>query len=425
MECWPLRERERDIEFKAYCNNYCLAVMERLQGPMNPCFFGDHSDLGCLEQEFVTTESLKIEEEAAHFSNSMLEDKMPFLQMLQSVGSPHFLPFKEPSFQTLLRLQHLKKPCEVYTYFPEMETQIQALELESCVTNDIVELHSPMKSETMHIQHPHSASYLEATVSSECNQEKPNSAEKHCIESNSGSPPPWANPQSWPKHTQFSKSLPIVTRERKKRKRARPTKNKEEVENQRMTHIAVERNRRRQMNDHLNVLRSLMPSSYIQRGDQASIIGGAIDFVKELEQLLHSLEAQKRMRKNKEGNESSTVVPSDGFFILPQCRIGSDEGNCGEEVKAENKSEVAEIEVTVIQTHVNLKIHSQRRPGQLLKAIVALEDLRLTVLHLNITSSESSVLYSFNLKMEDECKLGSADEIASKVHQIFSLINGS
>ena len=135
------------------------------------------------------------------------------------------------------------------------------------------------------------------------------------------------------------------------------------------------------------------------KGDQASIIGGAIDFVKELEQLLHSLEAQKRMRKNKEGNESSTVVPSNGFFILPQFRIGSDEGNCGEEVKAENKSEVAEIEVTVIQTHVNLKIHSQRRPGQLLKAIVALEDLRLTVLHLNITSSESSVLYSFNLKV--------------------------
>ena len=228
-------------------------------------FFGDHSDLGCLEQGFVTTESLKIEEEAAHFSNSMFEDKMPFLQMLQSVGSPHFLPFKEPSFQTLLRLQHLKKPCEVYTYFPGMDTQIQALELESCVTNDIVELHSPMKSETMDIQHPHSASCLEATVSSECNQEKPNSAEKHCIESNSGSPPPWANPQSWPKHTQFSKSLPIVSRERKKRKRARPTKNKEEVENQRMTHIAVERNRRRQMNDHLNVLRSLMPASYIQR----------------------------------------------------------------------------------------------------------------------------------------------------------------
>ncbi|GMY09112.1 transcription factor bHLH67-like [Fagus crenata] len=398
--------------------------MERLQGPIDPCFFGE------LEQEFVTTESLKFEEEA-NFSTPMLEDKMPFLQMLQSVGSPHFLPFKEPSFQTLLRLQHLKKPCEDYTYFPEMETQIQALELESCITHDIVELHSPMKSETMDLQHPHSTSCLDG-MSSECNQEKPNSSEKHCIESNSaGSPPPWStNPQqSWPnKQTHFSKSLPAVTRERRKRKRTRPTKNKEEVENQRMTHIAVERNRRRQMNDHLNVLRSLMPTSYIQRGDQASIIGGAIDFVKELEQLLHSLEAQKIMRKNKETGEGGSTVPalpSNGFFMLQQCRIGSAEGNCGEEVKAENKSELAEIEVTVIQTHVNLKIHCQKRPGQLLKAIVALEDLRLTVLHLNITSSDTSVFYSFNLKMEDECKLGSADEIASKVHQIFSFINGS
>lgn len=55
-----------------------------------------------------------------------------------------------------------------------------------------------------------------------------------------------------------------VTR-RKRRRRQRSCKNKEEAESQRMTHIAVERNRRRLMNDHLAVLRSLMPESYIQR----------------------------------------------------------------------------------------------------------------------------------------------------------------
>ena len=124
--------------------------------------------------------------------------------------------------------------------------------------------------------------------------------------------------------------------------------------------------------------------------------------MKELEQLLHSLEAKKRTRKNQEegdGGDSAVAVTSDGtLFMSPQCRIGSEEGY-GEEVKAENKSDVAEIEVTVIQTHVNLKIQCRRRPGLLLKAIVALEDLRLTVLHLNITSSDSSVLYSFNLKV--------------------------
>lgn len=58
----------------------------------------------------------------------------------------------------------------------------------------------------------------------------------------------------------------VTTKEVKsKRKRARTSKTSEEVESQRMTHIAVERNRRKQMNEHLRVLRSLMPGSYVQR----------------------------------------------------------------------------------------------------------------------------------------------------------------
>lgn len=184
---------------------------------------------------------------------------MPIFEMLQSVKSPQFLPIKEPSFQTLLRLQHLKKPWDCYSSTPEMEAQIQSLEFESCITNEVVELHSPVKSETMDLQH----SCLEGW-SSECNQDQPSSTENHCIEGISACPPPWANSESWPKQIHFPKSLP-VTRERRKRKRIKPTKNKEDVESQRITHIAVERNRRRQMNDHLNVLRSLMPTSYIQR----------------------------------------------------------------------------------------------------------------------------------------------------------------
>ena len=58
---------------------------------------------------------------------------------------------------------------------------------------------------------------------------------------------------------------PVAASGRRKRRRTRSVKNKEQVENQRMTHIAVERNRRRQMNEHLAVLRSLMPASYVQR----------------------------------------------------------------------------------------------------------------------------------------------------------------
>lgn len=207
-------------------------------------FFGE---VNYLEQALYDTESLRLEEEEEH-----LEDNMPFLQMLQSVESPaQFLnPLKEPNFQTLLRIQHMKKPWEGIAYIPTMESQFHSsattLDLESCVTHDMLEMQqSPVKSESnelqqLQLQHTFSASCVEK-MNNECNQE-PQETTQTCHKSQLSS-----------------------AREKRKRKRTRPTKNKEDVENQRMTHIAVERNRRRQMNDHLSVLRSLMPPSYIQR----------------------------------------------------------------------------------------------------------------------------------------------------------------
>lgn len=55
------------------------------------------------------------------------------------------------------------------------------------------------------------------------------------------------------------------SKKKKRKRKARVCKNTEEAETQRMTHIAVERNRRKQMNEHLAVLRSIMPESYVQR----------------------------------------------------------------------------------------------------------------------------------------------------------------
>lgn len=58
---------------------------------------------------------------------------------------------------------------------------------------------------------------------------------------------------------------PVTNTNRKRRRRTKSCKNKEEMESQRMNHIAVERNRRKQMNEYLAVIRSLMPTSYVQR----------------------------------------------------------------------------------------------------------------------------------------------------------------
>ncbi|KAG8073777.1 hypothetical protein GUJ93_ZPchr0006g45959 [Zizania palustris] len=197
---------------------------------------------------------------------------------------------------------------------------------------------------------------------------------------------------------------------RRKRRRTKAVKNKEEIESQRMTHIAVERNRRRQMNEYLAVLRSLMPPSYAQRGDQASIVGGAINYVKELEQLLQSLEVQKSLKKRTGVTDGAGDSPFASFFSFPQYSTSSSVGSPGNassvvgedtagSAESGRQAAIADIEVTMVEGHASLKVLARRRPKQLLKLVVGLQQLRIPPLHLNVTTIDAMVLYSFSLKV--------------------------
>nr|VDD27722.1 unnamed protein product [Brassica oleracea] len=291
-----------------------------------------------------------LEEQFSHISENAINEKTPFLQMLQCIE-----PEPNQILQSLL--------------------QSQTLDPESCLTLETIK-RDPGQEEDP-VKDPKTEDGAEAKV-----------------------------------------------KEKRKRKRTTTPKNKDEVESQRMTHIAVERNRRRQMNEHLNSLRSLMPPTFLQRGDQASIVGGAIDYIKELEQLLQSLEAEKQSEGASENPKTascsssssractnssvSSISPTseDGFTV----RFGG--------------GETVEVEATVIQNHVSLKVRCKRGRGQILRAIISIENLKLSILHLTISTSFDFVFYSFNLKIEDGCKVRSADEIATAVHQIFEQING-
>ncbi|XP_028780865.1 transcription factor bHLH94-like [Neltuma alba] len=216
---------------------------------------------------------------------------------------------------------------------------------------------------------------------------------------------------------------------RPKRRRPRTRKNQQEIENQRMTHIAVERNRRKQMNDYLSVLRSLMPDSYVQRGDQASIIGGAINFVKELEHRLQFLGSQKQTEGTCESSPPAKL-PFSEFFTFPQYSTTSC-GGCdnnsaaagGGSVGEAIQSGIADIEVTMVESHANLKIRSKKRPKQLLKIVSSLHSMRLTILHLNVTTTAQIALYCLSVKVEDDCKLGSVDDVAAALFQMMDSIH--
>jgi hypothetical protein len=165
------------------------------------------------------------------------------------------------------------------------------------------------------------------------------------------------------------------------------------------------------------------------QGDQASIIGGAIEFIRELEQLIQCLESQKRRRLygGSGGDAPRPVVdaptsiqqhqPQPPPFIPPATLpfpTASGGGSAGDgaakildldvggglrEEVAENKSVLADIEVRALGPDAMIKILSRRRPGQLIRTIAALEEMQMSILHTNITTIEQTVLYSFNVKV--------------------------
>ncbi|KAG0503532.1 hypothetical protein HPP92_003604 [Vanilla planifolia] len=227
---------------------------------------------------------------------------------------------------------------------------------------------------------------------------------------------------------------------------------------QKMSHITVERNRRKQMNDHLAVLRSLMPCFYVKRGDQASIIGGVVDYIKELQQLLQSLEAKKQRKAYvdvlsprpassprpppfpasprpsplcsprvglpisprtpqpgspyKPGRTPQAYVPSPSQESSPSVETPAD-------VAANSRTQVADVEVKFCGANVLLKTVSHRIPGQVLKIIAVLEGLELEILHVSISTVDDTMLFSFTIKIGIECEL-SAEELAQEVQQTFS-----
>ncbi|CAH2070143.1 unnamed protein product [Thlaspi arvense] len=264
---------------------------------------------------------------------------------------------------------------------------------------------------------------------------------------------------------------------------------------QKMSHVTVERNRRKQMNEHLTVLRSLMPCFYVKRGDQASIIGGVVEYISELQQVLQSLEAKKQ-RKTYAEVLSPRLVPSPrpsppvlsprkpplsprinhhqihhhlllppisprtpqptspyrahppqlplipqpplrSYSSLASCSSLGDpppyspassssspsvssnhESSVINELVANSKSALADVEVKFSGANVLLKTVSHKIPGQVMKIIAALEDLALEILQVNINTVDETMLNSFTIKIGIECQL-SAEELAQQIQQTF------
>ncbi|XP_062227626.1 transcription factor SPEECHLESS-like [Phragmites australis] len=249
------------------------------------------------------------------------------------------------------------------------------------------------------------------------------------------------------------------------------------------SHITVERNRRKQMNEHLTVLRSLMPCFYVKRGDQASIIGGVVDYIKELQQQLQSLEAKKQRKAYTENilsprppaccsprlplplKSTPPMSPRPAVPISPRTppKPGSPYKTCRLPLPlsppastyvspamtpthepaastyllpsldaiaaklcafASNKlqavpANLPDVKVEFAGANLVVKTVSHRVPGQAVKVIASLESRSLEILHAKISTVDDTAVNSFTIKIGIECDL-SAEELVQEIQHAFS-----
>ena len=117
--------------------------------------------------------------------------------------------------------------------------------------------------------------------------------------------------------------------------------------------------------------------------------------MKELEQLQQFLEANN-LANQQQPNQNLFS----NFFTFPQYSTHpTTTTSAPVDAVAVRGSSVADIEVMMVESHANIKLSTKKQPKQLLKLVAGFQSIGLTILHLNITTVDQSVLYCFSVKV--------------------------
>ncbi|MCO5583883.1 hypothetical protein L7F22_037799 [Adiantum nelumboides] len=201
--------------------------------------------------------------------------------------------------------------------------------------------------------------------------------------------------------------------------------------------LVAERKRRKKLNERLYSLRALVPK--ITKMDRASILGDAIEYVKELQKQVKELQEEllETREDDIEHNPASLLQLDDGagghFIDENGNAIRADEGQCSlktdhikipaeiNERRLEDLSQPMQVEVSKIDGQLfSLRIFCEKRPGVFIKLMQALDVLGLDVLHANITTFRGLVLNVFNAETRDK-EFMQAEQVKESLLEMASL----
>lgn len=141
-------------------------------------------------------------------------------------------------------------------------------------------------------------------------------------------------------------------------------------------HVAAERKRREKMQQQSVALATMVPD--LTKTDKISILGSTIQYVKQLEEKVKTLEEQNARRTS---SESSTVFEGKGHISSTDKQHTSCPSGSAESVGGDSNSSV---EVTIHENTVLLKICCERRSGVLVMIISKLESLGLSIMNTSV-----------------------------------------
>ncbi|KAK9167851.1 hypothetical protein Scep_003042 [Stephania cephalantha] len=215
--------------------------------------------------------------------------------------------------------------------------------------------------------------------------------------------------------------------------------------------LVAERKRRKKLNDRLYALRALVPK--ITKMDRASILGDAIEFVKELQKQVKELQDELEELPNGDGvdkqhiskiditNPNSTAhqseMPNENGSIcvgnkleahndslLDGLNVGSRSTSRSKQsqdyVVSDDKTQQMEVQVDVTQINGSefyLKVFCEYKPSGFVRLMEAMNSLGLEVTNANVTTFRGLVLNVFKVEKRDN-ELVQADHVRESLLEL-------